>query len=178
MLENIILKANVLKKIQAACGPKTRAIISGVYIEDTPEGRFYVATNGTTLVVYNDTSAEGSQLQNPIVLRLSGKIKELSPFSLRVIEERQVILVNKMEIVPGELIEGRFPGYRALLPKNFERAKNYSFVSPRDLALAAKFVNINDIPSDTGKALYWKEELWEVLVQKKNQNSGSEKKNF
>lgn len=177
MLENIILNAAVLKNMQPACGPKTRAIISGVYIEDAPEGRFYVATNGTTLVVFKDTSAEGQQLHNPIVLRLLGKITEHFPLSLRVIEERQVVLINKMEIVPGELIEeGKFPDWRALLPKKIERAKNYSFVSPRDLALAAKFVNINDIPADTGKALYWREELWEVLVLKRNEDSGSEKK--
>ncbi len=177
MFENIVLNAVILKKMQPVCRTKGRGIISGISIEDTHEGRYYVATSGTLLVVYKDEQAKGEKLKNPITLRLENKIKEEKlSFSLRVVDGMQAVLINKIEIVGAELLEGKFPDWRAFIPKKIEKAEKYVFVSPMDLAIAARFVNIDNIPGIAGQTLYWKDGAWEVVVLIKKQIDKEEEK--
>lgn len=166
-MEEIFFEGLALEKLQILCAkrlPSMRAI----HVEDADNIRYYCASNGRVLAVFEEVNPSGGKLKEPVNLVLGSKIKKYaSGFKVKPVDDNIIVLSSAEENICADLEERFVSNWRSLLPTDKAKpAEKYCFVSPRDLALAAKFVDIEKTPLDLGNALCWKFGLWTVVVVK------------
>lgn len=120
-----LLSSAISKTVFATGNDALRMVMSGVYFELSPENLTFVATDAHKLVRYRRTDAHAAasghfivpkralmQLKNVLSLR-----KENVPVSL-VYNDRNVFFSFEKVQVICRLIDGKYPNYDAVIPKD------------------------------------------------------------
>jgi DNA polymerase-3 subunit beta len=116
----IISKA-ITKTLFATGNDDLRPVMSGVYCQFSPEELIFVATDAHKLVCYkrSDSLAEGNASfilpKKPLNL-LKSNLRGEEEVLLEFNESNAIFTFNDMELV-CRLIDGKFPNYEAVIPK-------------------------------------------------------------
>lgn len=166
-MEEIFFEGLALEKLQILCAKKS-PLLRAIHVEDAGNTRYYCATNGRVLAVFKEVNPAGGKLKEPLNLVLGGKIKkDMTEFKVKPVDDNVIVLSSAEGNICADL-EERFVSIwqNYLQTDKAKPAEKYCFISPRDLALAAKFADIEETPLDLGNALCWKFGLWTVVVCK------------
>jgi len=142
-MEEIFLEGLALERLQILCA-KRSPLTHAIHVEDQGNIRYYCATNGRVLAVFEEVKPSGGKLGEPLNLVLGSKIKNYTAaFKVKPVDDNIIVLSSAEENICADLEEKFVSTWRSLLPTDKAKpAEKYCFVSPRDLALAAKFADI------------------------------------
>ncbi|MCO5144359.1 MAG: DNA polymerase III subunit beta [Oligoflexia bacterium] len=110
---------------------ETRYHINGVYFEQVTDSKFVmVATDGARLSYYEDEPFEGNDFNLPkgIIIPRKGiqEIRKIieggAPTVAFLIEGNHLLVKTPMAFLSVRLIEGKFPDYKPVIPKNNSRS--------------------------------------------------------
>ncbi len=118
-----IFLQGVSKTIFAASDDELRPVMTGIYIELSPENMTFVASDAHKLVRYrrNDVKADASASfilpQKPASLLKNILPKNDTAVNLQFDQKNAVIEFNGYKLV-CRLVEGKYPNYEAVIPKD------------------------------------------------------------
>ncbi len=125
-----IISEMISKTIFCVSTEETHFILSGIYIEKIKEGPFlrFVATDGHRLAMIDREieSIRDLDLSPGIIIprKAAQEIKKIAQDDVLVqfgLKENHVIIATTNEVLITRLIDGQYPDYRAVIPKNREK---------------------------------------------------------
>lgn len=165
-MNEIILNGDILKKLHPIT--VNRGVLAAIHIEQNKNKLFYVACNGTLLVVIEEILSTGS-LDKPLNLVLCNKIKTKGLlFNIKKIEDNVLLLDSPCEKVIAELLSDNcnYPQWQKIIPSDNCKVSDYKFIKPADFKKASGFVDIQKRPIESGGAICWKDGCYTVCVSK------------
>ena len=113
----------------ATSSDETKQVLTGVHVIADPENLEFAATDGHRLAVVQSVDDSGIDLSIDVTVpgkalreleRLLQAYRESEPILLRF-DPTQVIFELGYQRITTRLLEGQYPNYRQLIPRNFER---------------------------------------------------------
>jgi DNA polymerase-3 subunit beta len=120
-LDAAMLQKGISSTAFAACDDDLRPVMQGVYVDMTPEGLNFVATDARQLALYQITDKTFSEPANFIFPAKTASIlknflsKEQGDVRIQFDGSALLIQTANYRLV-SRLIEGRFPNYKAVIP--------------------------------------------------------------
>lgn len=128
-----------------AANDELRPVMNGVYIDQSEESFSFVATDGHTLAIMeyfgktqDDNARSGVILHKKLCKILVDAITPEDEKMMYVVRGNSVIFHHSNFIVSYRMIEGRFPNYRAVIPK--ENKKIASIERANFMALLKRII--------------------------------------
>ncbi len=118
-----IMNQGVSKTLFAASDDELRPVMTGIYIEFSPENILFVASDAHKLVRYKRTDVTADESASFILSQKpAGLLKNILPLdesavSLKFDEKNAYIEFKEYKLV-CRLIEGNYPNYEAVIPKD------------------------------------------------------------
>lgn len=113
----------------ATSSDETKQVLTGVHVVAEPENLEFAATDGHRLAVVQSVDDSGMDLAIDVTVpgkalreleRLLQSYQGTEPISLRF-DPTQVVFELGHQRITTRLLEGQYPNYRQLIPKQFER---------------------------------------------------------
>ncbi|MDV3349741.1 DNA polymerase III subunit beta [Leptolyngbyaceae cyanobacterium CCMR0082] len=113
----------------ATSSDETKQVLTGVHVVAEPENLEFAATDGHRLAVVQSVDDSGMNLAIDVTVpgkalreleRLLQSYQGTEPISLRF-DPTQVVFELGHQRITTRLLEGQYPNYRQLIPKQFER---------------------------------------------------------
>lgn len=120
-LDAAMLQKGIAHTAFAACDDELRPVMQGVYVDMTPEGLNFVATDARQLALYQLTDKTFSEPANFILPAKTASVlknflgKEQGDVRINFDGSALLIQTANYRLV-SRLIEGRFPNYQAVIP--------------------------------------------------------------
>lgn len=154
---------------------ETRYYLNGVYWVRGEQGREFVATDGHRLVRYRYTTESGDGVGRIIpakTVRLLSRFFAGRDATVYEVGENKIEVVTDGYTIRSKLIEGTYPDYRRVIPKD-EGAREFRFTKA---GLASMLSRLGGMPMRErryGRALHFHAESGLVAVKHRNPDSGS-----
>lgn len=115
------------KVVFAMSSDETKYTLNGIYLDKVDENRFnLVATDGHRLALISDSIIDGV-LEKPVLLPKKGvlelkKILEIYKGDAYLsVKENSVLYKNEKVVLIIRMVEGEFPVYKEVIPRDFKR---------------------------------------------------------
>lgn len=122
-MDSSVLAQAIHKTIFATSNDEMRPVMMGVYFELGPDGVNFVATDAHKLVKYSRTDITSSEVRSIILPKkplnlLKGILLGFDTPVTLVFNEKNLIFRFDNITVQSRLIEGKYPNYESVIPKN------------------------------------------------------------
>ena len=121
-----VMLAGITKTLFATADDELRPVMGGIFIEASPEKITFVASDAHKLVRYQRTDAKAEDNASFILPKKPASLlrnilpREEGPFTVEFDDKNAFFNLNEYKVV-CRLVEGNYPNYNSVIPKNNPR---------------------------------------------------------
>jgi len=121
-----VMLAGITKTLFATADDELRPVMGGIFIEASPEKITFVASDAHKLVRYQRTDAKAEDNASFILPKKPASLlrnilpREEGPFTVEFDDKNAFFNLNEYKVI-CRLVEGNYPNYNSVIPKNNPR---------------------------------------------------------